>query len=340
MSFGLTTVRVGAFARLSREASTALKQAFSSSEPLSDLLCRISQSILHSERYARAISQLIDTDKLTEWKCADVAPLRDDVSHRVETGVARLPDAAFSWSSDSGSAQVRIHASFTTCAMSPSFQPEFRGVTKLWWNFEIIPSNAGETVSANLLSAIEPLASAGMTGLIRAYNEAIVECFPNLSLGGGPVELGPERIVVCIADNDSQSIAQLLNRIVVSKKAVSEIRQSQENEPNQGIADLQGLMGSVSKEGVGEVGDAQISVNLQVPNVVGLLCALRSESIVRIAGFTRRQGFSVNPSRLPQSAIDRMRGEAYRRAFSGARVLSAHLADDEASRMDQTVLAR
>ncbi len=228
---------------------------------------------------------------------------------------------------------LRLRASFTACALEGR-----SGLTKLWLSFEGIAADPNPDPScrptddeaSKFIAITDEMERAAMHTLHAAYRDAL---FAIIKPKDVVFSLRPNRLRVSMADNDRESIAALLDAMYFDRMGPTAIKKAEDDLPKKGLRELEHLVGAVSENNA-KVDDKSLSVTTEMRGVTGVVCQYADRRDARddtcLVGFARRDGIMAGYEDLSPSMKRKQKEEEYVRSFSGARPLSAMLANTTA----------
>jgi len=225
---------------------------------------------------------------------------------------------------------VRTRASVTACALQQQ-----DGLAKVWWTFEGVP-DSGPTIrpSEKQVTAFLQLTETMADGAIPKLREAF-----RLSLAafGQVAEFDPEKdaIRISMTDTDAQPVGALFDALYFKNCHLSDIRKDESNpDALQGLhafEDFVGTIASVERP----IDEGKVTTNDSSPGARAILFTDDTSPLVTVAGFARHAGPSIEFGFLSPKQQREEKAEAYLRATSAARPISARIAGEQAGVLEK-----
>jgi hypothetical protein len=223
---------------------------------------------------------------------------------------------------------VRTRASVTACALQQQ-----DGFAKVWWTFEGVPDSSplvrpSEKQATAFLQLTELLADAAIPKLREAFRQSLA------ALTNGKVaEFDPQKdaIRISMTDTDAQPVGALFDALYFNNCHLSDIRSDRSNpDALQGLhafEDFVGTIASVERP----IDERKVTTNDSSPGARAILFTDDVQPLVTVAGFARHAGPSIELGFLSPKQQREEKAEAYLRATSAARPISARIAGEQAA---------
>lgn len=217
---------------------------------------------------------------------------------------------------------VRVRASLT--ASLPSSEASRPG---LWWNFEGVPeAGAKAAVTESHATAFEQMTRQMYEAANPLLRQLYLDARSEITLSRHSPFAKYDQVCISLADVDSKPFAELLDALYRKHQKISDIQNLSTTAPARGLKELERFVHDIAHL---KVSDRTTTLSDGIPGVEGVVCRSGpspSQKHTVVAGFAHPRGLGLALGRPGKS-------EDYIRTMSGARKLSARLADLEAAKL-------